>query len=92
MKGELWMNIRNDRLKGLSYIEIGKKHNIDRRTSKKYAHDDKKPKYKYVNPRKRKIDEFIPYIDELLAEAPYSEVRIQGQIEKPAKRTYKKNW
>lgn len=35
MKGELWMNIRNDRLKGLSYIEIGKKHNIDRRTSKK---------------------------------------------------------
>ena len=63
------MEIRNDRLKGLSYTEIGKKHHIDRKTAKKYASSEKKPKYEYANPRKRKIDEFIPYIDELLTEA-----------------------
>lgn len=34
MRSELWMEIRNDRLKGLSYVNIAKKYNIDRRTAK----------------------------------------------------------
>lgn len=29
MKGSLWMEIRNERKKGLSYIEIARKHHID---------------------------------------------------------------
>lgn len=81
MRSELWMEIRNDRLKGLSYVNIAKKYNIDRRTAKKYALDHKKPSYVYKNPRKRKIDAYTLYIDELLYEAPYSAVRIKELIE-----------
>src|SRR5690554_1076700 len=75
------MEIRNDRLKGLSYVSIAKKYSIDRRTAKKYALDHKKPSYVYKNPRKRKIDNYTSYIDELLSEAPYSAVRIKELIE-----------
>ena len=78
---EKWLSIRNDKKKGLSYSEIARKYNIDRRTAKKYCESDVKPNYKYINPRKRKIDEYAPYIDELLAEAPYSAVRIQDLVE-----------
>ncbi len=81
MKGELWMEIRNDKLKGLSYVNIAKKYNIDRRTAKKYTEESKKPTYEYKNPRKRKIDFYISYIDELLSDAPYSAVRIKELIE-----------
>lgn len=81
MKGELWMEIRNDKLKGLSYVNIAKKYNIDRRTAKKYAEENKKPTYFYKNPRKREIDNYISYIDELLGDAPYSAVRIKELIE-----------
>ena len=35
MKGSLWMEIRNERKKGLSYTEIARKHHIDPRTAKK---------------------------------------------------------
>ena len=35
MNGDLWMNIRNNKFKGLSYSDIGRKYNIDRRTAKK---------------------------------------------------------
>ncbi len=80
MKGEIWMEIRNDKLKGLSYTNIARKYNIDRRTAKKYVNLESKPKYQYKTPKKRKIDKYIEYIDELLAEAPYSAVRIQEQI------------
>ena len=31
------MDIRSDRQKGLSYVELGKKYNIDQRTAKRYA-------------------------------------------------------
>lgn len=31
------MDIRSDRLKGMSYKDIAKKYNIDPRTAKKYA-------------------------------------------------------
>lgn len=33
MKDEYWMEIRNDSLKGLNYVNIAKKYNIDRRTA-----------------------------------------------------------
>ncbi len=46
------------RLKGLSFVDIAKKYNIDRRTAKKYALDHKKQSYVYKNPRKRKIDTY----------------------------------
>lgn len=34
MKGNIWMEIRNERKKGLSYTEIARKHHIDPRTAK----------------------------------------------------------
>lgn len=34
MRGEVWMEIRNDRQKGLSYTEIARKYHIDPRTAK----------------------------------------------------------
>lgn len=34
MKGNLWMEIRSEKKKGLSYAEIGRKHHIDPRTAK----------------------------------------------------------
>lgn len=36
MERASWMEIRNDRQKGLSYTEIARKYNIDPRTAKKY--------------------------------------------------------
>ena len=81
MIGDKWLSIRNDKKKGLSYSEIARKYNIDRRTAKKYCESNVKPDHKYSKPRKRKIDAFAPYIDELLGEAPYSAVRIQELVE-----------
>lgn len=37
MKEDLWMSIRSDRLKGLSYVSIAKKYALDRRTVKKFC-------------------------------------------------------
>ena len=34
MIGDKWLNIRNNKKKGLSYSEIARKYNIDRRTAK----------------------------------------------------------
>jgi transposase len=81
MIGDKWLSIRNDKKKGLSYSEIARKYNIDRRTAKKYCESNVKPDYKYNNPRKKKIDAYEPYIDGLLSEAPYSAVRIQELVE-----------
>ena len=36
MKGSLWMDIRNDYKKGLTFAEIARKYHIDPRTAKKY--------------------------------------------------------
>lgn len=81
MIGDKWLSIRNDKKKGLSYSEIARKYNIDRRTAKKYCESNVKPDYKYSNPRKEKIDEYSSYIDKLLSEAPYFAVRIQELVE-----------
>ena len=75
------MNIRSDKRKGLSYCEIARKYNIDRRTAKKYAISEIKPKYNLINEKPKKIDKYRKYIDELLNEAPYSAVRIKEKIE-----------
>ena len=34
MKEDLWLSIRSDRLKGLSYVSMTKKYSLDRRTVK----------------------------------------------------------
>lgn len=39
MRGELWMDIRNDYLKGISISEISRTYNINWRTAKKYAEE-----------------------------------------------------
>lgn len=82
MIGDKWLNIRSDRNKGISYSEIARKYGIDRRTAKKYCESPVKPLYRYDSPKKKKIDGYAPYIDELLAEAPYSAVRIKELVEK----------
>jgi len=41
MEGKKWMEIRGEKKKGLSYSEIGKRHNMDWRTAKKYAETDR---------------------------------------------------
>lgn len=80
MKGNLWMEIRNERKKGLSYTEIAKKHHIDPRTAKKYAESDSKPVYTLKAPKPSKLDPYKHLIDMWLEEAPYSAVRIHEKL------------
>lgn len=80
MKGNLWMEIRNERKKGLSYTEIARKHHIDPRTAKKYANSDTKPVYTLTAPKPSKLDPYKHLIDMWLDEAPYSAVRIHEKL------------
>lgn len=80
MKGNLWMEIRNERKKGLSYAEIARKHHIDPRTAKKYAESDSKPIYTLTAPKPSKLDPYKHLIDMWLEEAPYSAVRIHEKL------------
>lgn len=80
MKGNLWMEIRNERMKGLSYTEIARKHHIDPRTAKKYAESDCKPVYTLTTPKPSKLDPYKHLIDMWLEEAPYSAVRIHEKL------------
>lgn len=80
MKGNLWMEIRNERKKGLSYTEIARKHHIDPRTAKKYAEADTKPVYTLTAPKPSKLDPYKHLIDMWLEEAPYSAVRIHEKL------------
>ena len=80
MKGNLWMEIRNERKKGLSYTEIARKHHIDPRTAKKYAESDSKPAYTLTAPKPSKLDPYKHLIDMWLEEAPYSAVRIHEKL------------
>lgn len=74
------MDIRTDRQKGLSYVEIARKHNIDPRTAKKYASSSSRPEYILSEPKPSKLDTYKQQIDLLLEEAPYSAVRILEKI------------
>ncbi|WP_069997132.1 IS21 family transposase [Cellulosilyticum sp. I15G10I2] len=80
MKGSIWMEIRSDRQKGLSYKEIAKKYHIDPRTAKKYANSDRKPVYQLCEPKSSKLDPYKYQIDMWLEEAPYSAVRIHEKL------------
>ncbi len=50
MRGEVWMDIRSDFQKGLSYVEPGKKYHMDPRTAKRYAQSPEKPEYTLSEP------------------------------------------
>ena len=80
MKGNYWMEIRNDRKKGLSYTEIARKYHMDPRTAKKYAESDIKPIYKLTGPKPSKLDSYKHQIDLWLEEAPFSAVRIHEKL------------
>jgi len=74
------MEIRNDRLKGMSYTEIGRKHHIDPRTAKKYAESSARPEYVLSEPKPSKLDPYKGMITMWLEEAPYSAERILEKI------------
>ena len=80
MEGEKWMEIRGDKKKGLSWTEIGKKHNIDWRTAKKYGESVQKPKYERKEAKKSILDPYKEKIDVWLEEAAYSAVRIEEKL------------
>lgn len=70
MKGNYWMQIRNDRKKGLSYTEIARKYNMDPRTAKKYAESDIKPVYQLTERKPSKLDSYKHQIDLWLKKHP----------------------
>ena len=74
------MDIRGDRQKGLSYVELGKKYHIDPRTAKRYAQSPQKPEYTLTAPKPTKLDAYKQQIDQWLEEAPYSAVRILEKL------------
>ena len=75
------MDIRSDRQKGLSYVELGKKYHMDQRTAKRYAESPEKPKYTLTGPKPSKLDGYKQQIDQWLEEAPYSAVRILEKLQ-----------
>lgn len=81
MKGELWMSIRSDKMKGMSYTELGKKYNIDPRTAKRYAESEIRPEYTLTELKPSKLDPYKKHIDQWLEEAPYSAVRILEKLQ-----------
>lgn len=74
------MDIRNDRQKGLSYKEIGKKYHMDQRTAKKYAEAETKPVYSLSGPKASKLDPYRRQIEQWLEEAPYSARKIYEKL------------
>jgi transposase len=74
------MEIRNDRLKGMNYTELGKRYNIDPRTAKKYAESPQRPEYTLTAPKPNKLDAHKQQVDVWLEEAPYSAVRIHEKL------------
>ena len=81
MRGESWMDIRSDRQKGMSYVELGKKYHMDPRTAKRYAQSPQKPEYTLTQPKPTKLDAYKQQIDQWLAEAPYTAVRILEKLQ-----------
>ena len=75
------MEIRNDRLKGMNYTELGRKYHIDPRTAKRYAESPQRPEYTLTERKPSKLDTFKSQIDLWLEEAPYSAVRILEKLQ-----------
>lgn len=80
MKGDLWVDIRNEYLKGVTISEIARKYNINWRTANKYAKAEQEPIYQKKKKKPSKLDPYKPMIDALLEEAPYTAVRIEELI------------
>lgn len=80
MRGAIWMELRNDHQKGISYSELGRKYNIDRRTAKKYAESESRPVYRLTDAKPSKLDPYKSQITIWLNEAPYSAMRIWEKI------------
>jgi len=74
------MDIRSDRQKGLSYVELGQKYHMDPRTAKRYAESPQKPEYTLSEPKPTKMDPYKQIVDEWLEEAPYSALRILEKL------------
>lgn len=74
------MEIRKDRLKGMSYTELGRKYHLDPRTAKRYAESRQCPQYTLSAPKPAKLDEYKQQVDQWLEEAPYSAVRIPEKL------------
>ena len=74
------MDIRSERKKGLSYTEMGRRHNIDPRTAKRYAESDTRPVYSLSEPKASNLDPYKEQITVWLEEAPYSAERILEKI------------
>lgn len=74
------MDIRNDKQKGLSYTEIGRKYHIDPRTAKKYAENGTRPVYSLTEPKASKLDPYKEQIMLWLEEAPYSAIRVLEKL------------
>lgn len=81
MEGDKWMEIRNDRQKGMSYTEIARKHHLDPRTAKKYAESNAKPVYHLTGPKPSMLDDHKQQIDLWLEDAPYSATRILEKLQ-----------
>ena len=60
------MDIRSDRQKGLSYVELGRKYHMDPRTAKRYAESPKNPEYTLSEPKPTKMDSYKQIVDEWL--------------------------
>ena len=75
------MEIRNDRLKGMNYTELGKKYHLDPRTAKKYAESPQRPEYTLTGPKPSKLDAYKQQVDLWLEEAPFSAVRILEKLQ-----------
>jgi len=74
------MELRADYQKGLSYSELGRKYNIDRRTAKKYAESESRPVYSLTDSKPSKLDPYKEQIVFWLEEAPYSALRIWEKV------------
>lgn len=75
------MEIRNDRLKGMNYTELGRKYHMDPRTAKRYAESPQRPEYTLTERKPSKLDAFKSQMDLWLEEAPYSAVRILEKLQ-----------
>ena len=79
---EEWIMIRNEYLKGLSISEIARKYNVNWRTAKKYAVNDKMPRYKREKCKESKLDPFKGHINELLDKDNYTAKKVLEKIER----------
>ena len=60
------MDIRSDRQKGLSYVELGRQYHMDPRTAKRYAESPQKPEDTLSEPKPTKMDPYKQIVDEWL--------------------------